>query len=366
MLGVGFLSNILSPGTNERKILSTQLQAEMPNLLERFNNSLMILKETIENNVFIFGIILITVIFVVIKILQKRKDKLDFKEISMILFLIIAATSSYIAMIVSPEFEIRVTFVPYIIFVYAALKCLYVLGVNNDLKIIESIVIIFIALLFNFKAVPIIKETVTLAEAQKMAWDIRDASIEKQIEEGKKDIYVEPLNPVGSNSYLFFADIGSTLSDIHNNSMRLYYGVDSIRLKENYYMDITIKNINQDNKNSIKVSSKNYETIQAFAIIDKETYDKTAPYKQYVYAYEGGEITLYPVLKNIEDLSITFTKSQTITIEKIKLYTPEGNVLEVKGKEILDYCKLENIEIENSTEDEIKLKVNEMSKIKVK
>ncbi len=365
---LGFLSNILSPGTNGRKMLAMQVDGDIPSFLSRLKNSLVMLKGTIVENVFIFGIILITITFVIIKIIQKRKNKQNFKytkEIYMILFLIVASICSYIAMSVSPTFDLRVTFVPYIIFVYVALKCLYILGVNKDIKIIEAITITFIAVLFIFDAVPDIKETFNFVKSQKIAWDKRDASIEEQIKNGKKDIYVEPLSISGSNPHLYFADISSSLSGIHNTSMKLFYEVNSIRIKENYYMDLRIKNINEDNKNSIKISSKSYEEIQNFNIITKETYDKTAPYKRYTYAYQGGEITIYPSMASIEDLCITFTKNQTITIEKLKLYTPENSIFEAKGKEILNHCKLENLEIESSTEDEIVLKVNELSKIKV-
>lgn len=167
------------------------------------------------------------------------------------------------------------------------------------------------------------------------------------------------------NSYLYYTgDISPSLG-IPNTSMKLYYGVDSIRLRENYYMDLKIKNVNQDNKDSIRITSKNDDAIQGFNIITKETYDKAAPYKKYAYAHEGGEITLYPAMKSIEDLNITFIKPQKITIEKLKLYTPENNIFDAKGKDILNHCKLKNIEIESSTDEDIVLKVNEISKITI-
>ena len=78
------------------------------------------------------------------------------------------------------------------------------------------------------------KETFELVKEQKQAWEKRDEAISIQIEQGKKDIYVEPLN-VSTNTHLYCGDLSTSISYNPNGSMAVYYGVNSIRIKGNYY-----------------------------------------------------------------------------------------------------------------------------------
>jgi len=313
-------------------------------------------------NKFIFAIIAISIIFMVIKLIKNRKEFFKDKQIFEVLFLLCTAVVSYIAMVVSPTFLTRVTFIPYIIFVYSALKCLHILNVNNKIKIIEYIILILAIVVFTIKAMPMMKETFELVKQQKQAWEKRDEDISMQIEQGKKDIYVEPLN-VSTNTHLYYGDLSTSISYNPNGSMAVYYDVNSIRIKGNYYLDIEISNVNEKNKDSIKISAMNFEETKKFYLLDENIYNKMAPYKKFKNSYSGGNITLYYAMGSIENLKIVFLKEQEVTINKIKLYTPDEKILEVKGQEMLKYFDLNNVEIENETENDVTLKTQANSEI---
>lgn len=360
--GLGFLSLILSPGSNVRKIAEIQTMDVVPTFFERLKNTVIMLKTTIIENKFVFAIICIAIIFMFIKLIKNRKEFFKDKQIFEVLFLLFSAVVAYIAMVVSPTFLTRVTFIPYVIFVYSALKCLQILNINNKAKIIEYIILILAIVMFTVKAVPTMKETFELVKQQKQAWDKRDKDISLQIEQCKKDIYVEPLN-VSTNTHLYCGDLSTSISYNPNGSMAVYYGINSIRIKANYYLDIEISNVNEDNKDSIKVSAMDFEETKKFYLLDEEIYNKMAPYKRFKNSYNGGNITLYYAMGSVENLKIVFLKEQEITINKIRLYTPDEQIIEVKGKEILEYFDLENIEIENETENDVTLKTKVNSEI---
>lgn len=360
--GLGFLSIILSPGSNVRKMAELQTMDVVPTFLERLKNTIIMLKTTIMENKFIFAIIAISIIFMVIKLIKNRKEFFKDKQIFEVLFLLCTAVVSYIAMVVSPTFLTRVTFIPYIIFVYSALKCLHILNVNNKIKIIEYIILILAIVVFTIKAMPMMKETFELVKQQKQAWEKRDEDISMQIEQGKKDIYVEPLN-VSTNTHLYYGDLSTSISYNPNGSMAVYYDVNSIRIKGNYYLDIEISNVNEKNKDSIKISAMNFEETKKFYLLDENIYNKMAPYKKFKNSYSGGNITLYYAMGSIENLKIVFLKEQEVTINKIKLYTPDEKILEVKGQEMLKYFDLNNVEIENETENDVTLKTQANSEI---
>ncbi len=360
--GLGFLSLILSPGSNVRKMAEIQTMDVVPTFLARLKNTIIMLKTTVMENKFIFAIICIAIIFMFIKLIKNRKEFFKDKQIFEVLFLLFSAVVAYIAMVVSPTFLTRVTFIPYVIFVYSALKCLQILNINNKAKIIEYIILILAIVMFTVKAMPIMKETFELVKQQKQAWDKRDKDISLQIEQGKKDIYVEPLN-VSTNTHLYCGDLSTSISYNPNGSMAVYYGINSIRIKANYYLDIEISNVNEDNKDSIKVSAMDFEETKKFYLLDEEIYNKMAPYKRFKNSYNGGNITLYYAMGSVENLKIVFLKEQEITISKIRSYTPDEQIIEVQGKEILEYFDLENIEIKNETENDVTLKTKVNSEI---
>lgn len=360
--GLGFLSLILSPGSNVRKMAEIQTMDVVPTFLARLKNTVIMLKTTIIENKFVFAIICIAILFMFIKLIKNRKEFFKDKQIFEVLFLLCSAVVAYIAMVVSPTFLTRVTFIPYVIFIYSALKCLQILNINNKAKIIEYIILILAIVLFTVKAMPIMKETFELVKQQKQAWDKRDKDISLQIEQGKKNIYVEPLN-VSTNTHLYCGDLSTSISYNPNGSMAVYYGINSIRIKANYYLDVEISNVNEDNKDSIKVSAMDFEETKKFYLLDEEIYNKMAPYKRFKNSYNGGNITLYYAMGSVENLKIVFLKEQEITINKIRLYTPDEQIIEVQGKEILEYFDLENIEIENETENDVTLKTKVNSEI---
>lgn len=283
---IGFLIIILSPGSNVRKIAELQTMDTVPDLFQRLKTALIMLKGTVIDNWFIFTIIGFTITCLVIHAIKKRKRVLELKNEITVIFLLISGILSYISMCVSPTFLLRVTFIPFIIFVLTALKCLYILGTNKKIVIIECIMLIFAFSFFTYKTIPQVKETFKLVKTHKEAWDKRDEEINRQISEGKKDIYVEPLNAV-SNSHLYYGDLSTSITFNHNRSMSVYYEINSIRIKQNYYLDIYLENVNRDNADSIKLSSNNYETTGKFYLLDRNIYNKLAPYKRLKNTFEG-------------------------------------------------------------------------------
>lgn len=363
--GLGFLSVILSPGSNVRKMAEIQTMEALPTFLVRLKNTIIMLKTTIIENKFIFAIICIAIVFMIIKLFRSRKEFFKDKQIFEILFLLCSAVVSYIAMVASPTFLTRVTFIPYIIFVYSALKCLHMLSANDKIKIIEYIILISAIAVFSVKAMPIMKETLELLNKQKQEWEKRDKDISMQIEQGKNDIYVEPFN-VSTNTHLYFGDLSTSISYNPNGSMAVYYGINSIRTKANYYFDIEISNINENNKDSVKVSAMNYEETRKFYLLDEAIYNKIAPYKRYKNSYKGGNITLHYAMGSIEDLKIVFLKKQEITINKIKLYTPNEELMEIQGKEMLKHFDLKDVEVKSETENEVTFEAQENSEILIR
>jgi len=107
----------------------------------------------------------------------------------------------------------------------------------------------------------------------------------------------------------------------------------------------------------------NFEETKKFYLLDENIYNKMAPYKKFKNSYSGGNITLYYAMGSIENLKIVFLKEQEVTINKIKLYTPDEKILEVKGQEMLKYFDLNNVEIENETENDVTLKTQANSEI---
>lgn len=362
---LGFLFIIVSPGSNVRKLVELQTMDVVPSFLVRLQNCFFMLFNTVKNNIFIFSIVAILIVYIATKFIKNFKKTIKDKNICLFIFLLISSILSYIAMVVSPTFLERVTFMPYIIFIYASFKLLSTIKVNDNIKILESICIIGATVFYTVLTVPSIKETFIFLNEQYIAWNNRDNEISKQISEGKKDIYIEPLG-VRSNSHLYCGEFSNSISYNHNGSASIYYGVNSIRIKENYYLDIELEDVNLDNTDSLKVSSNNYEETKKFYLIDKDLYDKTAPYKKFKNTYNGGDITLYYGFEDKENLEITSLKSQKITIHKIKLYTPDNIILDLEGEDILKYFNLENMSIEEINSDRIIVNAKENSKIIVK
>lgn len=365
---LGFLSLILSPGSNVRKTVEIQTTDHIASFYERIATCLERLTNTIKTNNFIFFIIacfMIYCIFLFVKNKKKIFKSSNIKEVFIIIFLIISAILSYAGMVASPTFLERVTFTPYIIFLLVGFKCLNLLNLKQKGKWICSLIILSTTIFYTIKAVPYIQDTFKLLQMQYEAWESRDKEISMQVAQGKEDIYVEKFG-VGTNSYLFFTDLSDSITYNHNGSMSVYYGINSIRTKEPYYLDLNIANLNDKNTNSIKVSTKESEKIAKFYLIDKELYEKVAPYKRFKNSYNGGEITLYYSMPTLENLEISFAESQKITMNRLKLYTPDNLIFEAEGKAILNYIDATNITIEEMSEKEIILNVNEDSKIKFK
>ena len=358
---VGFLCVVLSPGTEIRKLAELQTMENVPTLLENLTHVFRMLLNTIKSCPLIFILIFFGIIFSFYVLLKHKKGEIK-KEAFEFLFLCISAFLAYLAMVVSPTFLERVTFVPYIIFTLAGFKALQYLRNFPKIQWIQIAALFVLFILSSIKAYPTLLETKQLVSLQNMAWEKRDEEINQQIQEGKQDIIVEPLN-VTLNKYMYGGELSTSISFNHNGSMAAAYGVNSIRLRSNYYLDLGLTNLNSQNTKSIQLSSNNYQENSKFYLLDKEVYDKMAPYKKYKNSYASGDITLYYAMPNIEQLKITFLEEQEISISKIKLYTPEEILEDLSPQEMLDVIKLENIDVIDITNDFIKLKAQANSSL---
>lgn len=360
---LGFLFIILSPGTNVRKQVDLQTTDTVLPLIQRIINCINMLFISIKENIFIFTVIAIFLIFFIVLLIKKFKDVLKNKSYFSILFLLIGATLAYCAMAVSPSFQKRVTFIPYIIYIFAGLK---ILNLNTDRKVIEYVkvcLIICISCVYMIYTIKNVKETVRLMKDYELACLKREQDIIMQKENDKKDIYVESIaEPV--NSYMYAGSDLSTLKSINqNSSMAAYYQVDSIRVKSNYYCDLELENVNEENSDSIIIRADSSQDRRKFYLIDKELYNKVAPYKKYKNTYKGGDIILYYSLTDINNLNLYFEKEQDITIKSLKIYDTENILKEYKGKELIINSTLNNVDIKTQDSNSVKLHVYPASTI---
>lgn len=351
---LGFGSVVISPGSNIRKMAEIQTMDNVPTILQKIDTIKIRLIETIKLNKFMSASILVTLVYVLYKFIRKFKDTLKDKNIFEFLFYLIVGVLVFIGMIASPSFLPRVTFTSYIIFIIAFFKGLSLLKVDYAKIALVLIMIVY----FAIPAYKSFRETNTLVQIQNEAWKIRDEYIESEIAKGNKNIYVKPLNVI-LNDHMYGGDLSTSISYNHNGSMSVAYGIDTIRMEANYYLDLKIKDINKENTNSIRLNSNNYIENKKFYLLDKEIYEKMAPYKKYKNSYEGGEIVLYFAPENIENLNIEFLEKQIITIEEIKIYNKNQTFEQLKGKEILNKFNLENINVLEQNEEFIKLQINE-------
>ena len=346
---LGFCIIIFSPGTNVRKLAELQTMQSVPSYFERLQRTFSMLYQTFFHMPIVLIVLLGFVIYFIVQFIKNKKTTLQNKEMLSNIFLLISATLTYFAMIASPTFLERVTFCGYIIYIFIFLKILYLDIKIEKLEILKQILIIALILILGKNTYTTLAETLELTK-------------KLSVQEGRENVYVKPLG-CEYNSYMYGEDISTFIAAPKNCSMAAYYELKSIRILSNYYFDIEISNVNEKNTDSIIVKTNVYEGKQLFYILDKEIYQKQAPFKRYRNAYKTGDITLYFSMPEIENLSIQFTKSQELTIKSIKIYTPENTLLELYGEDILNYIKLENIEIENKNENEIILKVDENGKI---
>jgi len=361
---IGFLTIILSPGSNVRKSAELQRMDVIPSLAERLKNILNMLQNTISFRPIIFCFLLGFIIYFVIQLIKNKKETLKNKEMFSNLFLITSATITYFAMIVSPVFYERVTFCAYVIYVYVFLKILYCDIENKKVELFKKILILIFIICLGKTAYKDILQTFELTNLHSIAWQEREREIEEQKSSGKKDIYLKPLN-CNFNRFMYVGDISTSVTYNHNGSMAAYYNVDSMRLLSPYYLDFEIGNCNKDNTSNITLKTNSYEEKQKFYLLDEEIYNKQAPYKRYKNSYETGKIKLYFAMPNLEDLAIHFEKEQKLTLKSIKLYNSENILFDLCGENILNKVKLENIDIEKKDENEIVLNIHENGKINI-
>ena len=359
---LGFLSIIIAPGTTVRKMVTLQSMENIPTFIEKFQNSINMLKITIKD-IGIVAIVLITyIIWFIVQVFKDRKCTIKNKEIISDMSLLIVGTLTYFAMIASPTFLKRVTFFAYVIYLFVFLKVINRNIENKKIEILKQILIgilSVVCIVFSYKS---IDETFDLTQKHFIAWEERENEISTQIAAGKKDIFVKPLNCT-RNKYMYAEELSISPTLNQNGSMAIYYGIDKIQIFSEYYLELEIENVNEKNEGTLFIKTNLDEQGQKIDLIDEELYHKVAPYRKYRFTYPKGDVTLYFAMTDTKEITIQFSDSQTITIKSIKLYTPENTILNLKGQDILNSVSLENIDIVSQDESNIVLDVQKDGKI---
>ena len=310
---IGFLSIIISPGIKIRQI-ATSLSTTYDSLSVAFNRFI----DTIISNKIIFILMFFIVFYCFYSNRKNKQNLLKNKRFMINIFFIISAILVYIGMIKSPTFAQRVTFAPYIMFLLAFLGFLDNIKNHNKIK---AFLLLFLLIYFSLNCIYSIKETTLLINNHYEEWKIRDEFIKSEKNKGKTDILLEPIN-TKLNDKMYGGDISYSLTYNHNGSMAMFYNVNSIRLKKNYYIDLNFSNLSKECNNSdITLCNKNELLTEKITILPKNVYEKQAPFKKYKHSVEGGGITLYYGINTLDNLTIKFnTNSKIFYLDNILLY----------------------------------------------
>lgn len=191
----------------------------------------------------------------------------------------------------------------------------------DNFDIIKELIISILLIYFSFNSLTSIKETTTLLSQHYLEWQLRDDFIESEKTKGKSDILLEPIT-TKLNDKMYGGDISYSLTYNHNGSMAMFYGVNSIRLKKNYYIDLNFSNLSKEcNNTDITLYNDNELLTEKITILPQNVYEKQAPYKKYKHSIEGGNITLYYGINDLNNLTLKFnTNSKIFYLDNIRLY----------------------------------------------
>ena len=311
---IGFLTIILSPGSKIRSLATTLGNAV--DFHNTISNSVNMLILTFTNNKYIFICILFFIIYFIAK--NSIYKCLTDKYFIINMFFIISGILVYIAMIKSPTFAERVTFAPYILFILSFFGIFNLINISNKVKFIIKIMFI---IYFSILAIPSIWETTILVKQYYDEWYNRDEFIKYEKSLGKTNIQVTPFF-TKLNNKMYGGDISASTSYNHNGSMSMYYGLDSIRIKKNFYLDFNLGNLcKEDNCSCITLSSISETSTEAINILPEYVLQNQAPYKNKKYSTIGGNITLYYGVDNIKNLRLSFSsQNDHITLNYIHVY----------------------------------------------
>lgn len=353
---IGFLLILLAPGTSARNELATAGNMEytlISGLRTAFDNFM----QTINLNIVMFIVIAICIILFLIKIIKNRKILMEDITYFKFFSYIFSATLVYIAMIVSKEFFMRVCFIPYILFVLAFFEGISVINI----KYVKEILLTLLIIVFSYNAYFSILETVQLSKKQYSSWEQREEYIQSEVEKGNKDIYVDKFD-VETNTYTYYGEISTSKSYTANKSMATYYGLDSIRINKNYYLDLNlVETSNKGNNKSISISDGEITNTQVFFIIDKNVYDiiQKIEYKKGRYTYNGGNIVLYYYLEKLDEILVTFDKDiKELNINNMKIYDKESIIYNLNPEHISNIItNMNDIEIKEVSSEKISIEV---------
>lgn len=343
---IGFLSIVLAPGINIRSIVTSN--GSDISLLNRLQTCINMFINTINSNKFMFIFIGIFIIYLFIVSIKHRKNIIKNKEFIVNIFFLMSGILVYIAMIKSPTFAERVTFAPYILFVLAFFGLLNIIKGYDILKII---ILSFLLIYFSFNSYFSIKETSILIKQHYKEWKLRDEFISSEKKKGKKDILLNPIT-TKLNEKMYGGDISYSPTYNHNGSMAMFYEVNSIRLKKNYYIDLNFSNLNNDSNNTdITLYNNNELLTEKISILPKDVYNKQAPFKRYKHSIDSGNITLYYGINDLNNLTLKFnTNSKIFYLDNIRLYNYNNIDYTYAPNEIEKYISyLNDIEVNISS-----------------
>ena len=240
-------------------------------------------------------------------------------------------------MIASPTFAERVTFAPYILFVLSFFGIFNLINLSDKLKYFIKILFI---LYFLILSIPSIYETSILVKQYYDEWTNRDNFITSEKALGKSNIQV-PNFTTSLNNKMYGGDISTSISYNHNGSMAMYYGLNTIRIKKNFYIDFTFCNLCQeDNYDSFTLSNTVENSTESISILPEYVLNNQAPYKKQKYSTVKGNITLYYGINNLENLKLYInTKNDHISLSSIHIYNYQNLDYTLSASEIQNKIK---------------------------
>lgn len=208
IIGAAFL--LLAPGNGVRKEImyfDLSLKDQVLNFYQSLKNIVLYEQRAL------FSIFILMFLFV---LFQRSQSKIKAVGLSLVFF--ISGFTSYLAMIASPEFPSRATFVGAISIVISIM----ILSNNLNQKF-KSVIILIVIIPFLMSVTNLFKEIQIVGHENAL----REKIVEEAIATGNKDVRLPPYSIKGSDRVFIF-DITSNPKYTSNEHYAKYYGLNSV------------------------------------------------------------------------------------------------------------------------------------------
>lgn len=315
----GFCVLIFSPGNFVRMSKSPGKDDSMLMLQNFLKSLLVIIKE--QHLLFILFLVLFIISsFLIIK--RKEKFKEDIAYISLSLTLIILGFSSYLVMVVSPEFPLRASFPGATLIIISNIILLsIILKYLNKANLIKLCTVLLILLVLP--SVTHVFQKYSQLSSESIH---RKNIIEGAKHKGTEEVYLPRLNITG-DKYTYVRDILTGPNEDQNQALSKFYGLKSVKLESKIeiimelqseqvdFYQIFYKEKNEDPDNMLKTSyngfvrnvayfGSDYENIE-YLRIDPGTQAGNKIIKSISFKKNGKTKTLQPneIIKMLRPLN---------------------------------------------------------------